>query len=284
MNVRLYKRFLKKSFAKQWKVLSKLRETAHEDDVIKTFRILIYHSIHPSYPLSIRPANFERQMKYLADNKFRVISLDRLQDFLDAEEKGNFIILSFDDGYADNFDYAFPILKDFNLPAIIFLATRFINQDKFDDYYQNARFYPGLRFLNWKQIDLMLSHGISFGSHTHSHIDLDNASSEEIEKEIITSKEIIEEKIGKAVHFFAYPFGQLNNINSKAVGILNKFGFKFAFSSIWGGFKTVSNPYILPRCLIDYNDTLEDFQSKLSGFWDYFRYVHLVKGLIKKAF
>lgn len=135
MNMRLFKRFLKKSFAKQWKVLSKLRETAHEGSFIKNFRILMYHTIHPSCPLSIRPANFERQMKYLTDNKYRVVSLDRLQDVLDSEEKGNFIILSFDDGYADNFDYAFPILKNFNLPAIIFLATRFINQDKFSDYH-----------------------------------------------------------------------------------------------------------------------------------------------------
>lgn len=275
---------MKKSFAKQWKVLSKLRETAHEGSFIKTFRILMYHTIHPSNPLSIRPANFERQMKYLADNKFKVICLDRLQDVLDSEEKGNFIILSFDDGYADNFDYAFPILKNFNLPAIIFLATRFINQYKFNDYHQNARLYPGLNMLTWKQIDLMLSHGISFGSHTHSHIDLGKASLEDIEKEIITSKEIIEEKIGKSAHFFAYPFGQLNNFNSNALRILNKFRFKFACSSIWGGFETIINPYILPRCLIEHDDTLEDFQSKISGFWDYLRYIQLAKGCIKKAF
>lgn len=284
MNGRLFKRFLKKSFAKQWKVLSKLRATTHEGSFIKTFRILMYHTIHPSCSLSIRPANFERQMKYLTDNKYRVISLDRLQDVLDSEEKGNFIILSFDDGYADNFDYAFPILKNFNLPAIIFLATRFINQDKFSDYHQNARLYPGLRFLNWKQIDLMLSHGISFGTHTHSHIDLGRASLEDIEKEIITSKEIIEERLGKPTYFFAYPFGRFDNFNKKSIRIISKLGFKFACSSIWGSFSDNLHPYILPRCLVEHDDTLEDFQSKISGNWDYLSYVHLVKGLIKKAF
>ena len=278
------KRIVKKGLARAWEIKRKSTEIFGSDRSIKIFRILLYHSIHPSYPLSIRPSNFERQMKYLADNKYRVISLDRLQEHLDSEEKGNFIILSFDDGYADNFDYAFPILKKFNLPAIIFLATRFINKDKLNNYYLKACLYPGLSLLIWKKIELMSSHSISFGSHTHSHIDLGKASLEDIEKEIIISKEVIEKKLGKSTHFFAYPFGGFNNFSTRTVRILTKLGFKFACSSIWGSFGKNFHPYILPRCLIEHNDTLDDFRSKISGNWEYLRYIHLVKGWIKKAF
>lgn len=278
------KRFVKKGLAKGWEIKRKFTETLSSGSSIKTFRILLYHSIHPFYPLSVHPDNFERQMKYLVNNKFRLISLDSLQEVLDSEVKGNFVILSFDDGYDDNFEYAFPILKKFNLPAIIFLATRFINQDKFNNGYQNSRLFAGLKFLTWKKIELMSSYGISFGSHTHSHIDLGKASLEDIEKEIITSKEIIEKKIGKSTHFFAYPFGRLNNLGSKTVKILTKFEFKFACSNIWGIVSKNFHPYILPRCLIENKDTLDDFRSKVSGNWDYLSYIHLAQGWIKKAF
>ena len=278
------KSFLEKVLARGWQIKRKFSETLNSGSSIKTFRILLYHSIHPFYPISIHPDNFDRQMKYLVDNRFRVISIDSLQEVLDSEEKGDFIILSFDDGYDDNFEYAFPILKKFNLPAIIFLATRFIDQDKFDNYYQNSRLYAGLKLLTWKKIELMSSYGISFGSHTHSHIDLGKASLEDIEKEIITSKEIIEKTTGKSTHFFAYPFGGFNNIGSKTVKILTKLGFKFACSSIWGRFYKNFHPYMLPRCFIDNNDTLYNFRAKINGNMDYLRYTHLVKGWIKKFY
>lgn len=170
------KRIVKKGLARAWEIKRKSTEIFGSDRSIKIFRILLYHSIHPFYPLSIHPDNFEQQMKCLVHNKFKVISLDSLQEHLDSEEKGNFVILSFDDGYADNFDYAFPILKKFNLPAIIFLATRFINKDKLNNYYLKACLYPSLSLLTWKKIELVSSHAISFGSHTHSHIDLGKAS------------------------------------------------------------------------------------------------------------
>ncbi len=278
------KRFVKKGLAKVWEIKRKLSETLSSDSSIKTFRILLYHSIHPFYPLSIHPDNFERQMKYLVDNKFRVISLDSLQEVLDSEMRGNFVILSFDDGYDDNFEYAFPILKKFNLPAIIFLASRFINKDKPYNIHLEARLYPGLKMLTWKKIELMSFYGISFGSHTHSHIDLGKSSLEDIEKDIITSKEIIKETVGKSTYFFSYPFGGFNNFSSKTIRILSKLGFEFACSSIWGSFSKNFHPYILPRCLVEHNDTLDDFRSKISGNWDYLRYIHLVKGWIKKAF
>ena len=280
MNKRLVDKFL----ARGWEIKRKFSETLCSCNSIKTFRILLYHSIHPFYHISIHPDNFERQMKFLVDNKFRVISLDSLQEHLDSEEKGNFIILSFDDGYNDNFEYAFPILKKFNLPAIIFLATRFINQDKFNNCHRKAGLYLGLKFLTWKKIDLMSFHSISFGSHTHSHIDLGKASLEDIEQEIITSKEMIEKNTGKSTHFFAYPFGGFNNFSSNTIKILSQLGFRFACSNIWGSFGKNFHPYILPRCLIEPNDTLDDFQSKISGNWDYLRYINLVKGWIKKVF
>ena len=75
------------------------------------FTILMYHSVNPSHQWSVRPKDFEEQIKFLASNH-RVLPL---KDFF--KFKKNSFAISFDDGYEDNFHYAFPILKKYNCPA-----------------------------------------------------------------------------------------------------------------------------------------------------------------------
>jgi peptidoglycan/xylan/chitin deacetylase (PgdA/CDA1 family) len=97
--------------------------------------IMMYHrvsSIENNYLMSSLPTvTFERQIKYLKEN-FQLISLDKLSELLKGPEKlpRKAAAITFDDGYKDNFVYAYPILKKYNAPATIFLSTGYIDTDK----------------------------------------------------------------------------------------------------------------------------------------------------------
>ena len=77
----------------------------------------MYHSINSNHPASVRPKDFEKQIKWLKDN----YSIVNLWDPLNFQEDS--VAITFDDGYEDNFIYAFPILKKYNCPATIFVTT-----------------------------------------------------------------------------------------------------------------------------------------------------------------
>ena len=96
-------------------------------------QILIYHRILPEidpFGIDVTPLKrFESQIKYLS-SYFNIISVDELlNNFTNNTVKKNTICITFDDGYLDNYQYAFPVLQKYNVPATIFLATDFMTLD-----------------------------------------------------------------------------------------------------------------------------------------------------------
>ena len=103
----------------------------------KSIVILNYHSVHPSHPLSTHPDAFYKQMQYLANN-FNIISLSDLPNYMNKIKTSNSksVIITFDDGYEDNYIYAYPILRKLNIKATIFTLSLDNSLDIwiFDDY------------------------------------------------------------------------------------------------------------------------------------------------------
>ena len=248
-----------------------------------TCRILTYHSVHPHHPRSVRPTEFEKQVKFLSDNNFKVISfveLLKMHQDPNCPQNEKYVILSFDDGYADNFTYAFPILKDYGLPAAVFLATRYIKKNKNFKPADEGILYKNLEMLDWKQMEKMAAEKIEFGSHTHHHIDSGIIARNLFEKEIIISKGLIEKYLRKPVNTFSYPFGK---IHPDGQAILKNNGFKTACTTSWGIFRIgTDNPLKARRCEIVNEDSIEDFRLKIEGDWDYMEYVHFLRGQVKK--
>ena len=157
--------------------------------------VLMYHSIGRNNVFStVSPENFEKQLCFLKKNNFNVITLSDFWRFLDKEEPlpKKTIILTFDDGYYDNFSYGWPILKRYKFKATIFLTTGLVGGVKIKKSGER------LKMLSWQEIEKMQKSGIiDFQPHTQSHPRLTEISPELIQKEIGESKQSIEQALVK---------------------------------------------------------------------------------------
>jgi peptidoglycan/xylan/chitin deacetylase (PgdA/CDA1 family) len=168
--------------------------------------ILVYHTIKPgpvsgsaaARLLTESPDAFEQQLKYLKDNGYQTISFTQLCDFL---EKGTPIperpaIISFDDGWDNQFAYAFPLLQKYGFTATFFVVTNYLD-------HQN--------FMKIEQLKTMIAAGMSIGSHSRSHPALAGIGNpRRLWDEIAGSKAFLEEQLGVTIDTFAYPYGSYN--------------------------------------------------------------------------
>lgn len=227
-----------------------------------TVPILMYHYMGGDRgSLTVSPESFERQMKYLRDHDYQVISLD---EFVEGKMAGkdfphNTVVITFDDGIEDNYTEAFPILKKYQIPATIFVITGLVGKT-----------YDGLDCLNWRQIKEMSAHGISFGSHSHTHRYLPNLSPDELIKEIEFSKFELEKQLGGTARHFCYPIGAFTHQVKKA---LKEAGYISASTTNRGFDRYNNDLYELQRIKIKDTDAIKPFHfwGKLTGYYNIFR-------------
>jgi peptidoglycan/xylan/chitin deacetylase (PgdA/CDA1 family) len=196
--------------------------------------ILNYHSVNTiafTDTPAVNPEVFARQMEFIRKNGYKVISLDEyIQKRLAGEKLINTVVITFDDGYDDNYTYAFPILKKYHFPATVFVVAKDINKP---------------RFLKSGQIREMEKDGITFGSHTINHAYLPAVLEEEdLRSEIIDSKLLLEKETGKPVDYFCYPIG---GFNDEAKALVKLAGYKAAFTTNRGRGKLNQDLYALKR-------------------------------------
>ena len=209
-----------------------------------TASILMYHSIGENTLFSsVAPKDFEKQMEYLKQNNFNVVSIETLYNYLlDGTIPLKTICLTFDDGYFDNFEIAFPLLQKYNFPATIFVNTHFMGKEI-------DRRGVKSKIFGWNESKIMESSGIiDIEPHTINHIKLHKSSDEEIEEEIIGCKNEIEKTLNKKCIFFAYPSGKYTQ---NVIEILKKNEFKLAFTVHKGLVWLTDNTLLLHRNSID---------------------------------
>lgn len=185
--------------------------------------VLNYHQVEPKdgNPLTLWPEQFEAQMEYLAAEGYTTITIDEMMDALEngtsLPEKS--VIITFDDGYADNYEYVYPILKKYGFKATIFLIYDFTNT------------YPN--YLTWDQVAEMKDSGlIHFESHTMTHANLAELTSvDELRHEIADSHDLLSEKLGYDMHYIAYPGGR---VNEEIERITSAAGYRGGFTVHYG--------------------------------------------------
>jgi len=196
--------------------------------------VLNYHQINNEdhNALTLSASEFEAQMNYLYREGYNTISPDQLADYLQNGQNlpPNPVLITFDDGYADNYRVAYPILQKYHFTATIFLITDFVNN------------YG--KYLTWNQIQEMSDNGLSFEDHTLSHISLPKASDEEISNQLLKSKEALESQIGKKVEYLAYPGGEYDQ---RVIQLTKNMGYRAAFTVNFGRDRVNSTMYTLNR-------------------------------------
>lgn len=217
---------------------------AAEDGVVvndnRGIPVIGYHSIGydqaGTSPLVISSEKFREHLQTLKDKGYTTLTMKQVEDYLINHESipAKSVLLTFDDGYEDNYTNMFPILKEFNMNAVIFVIPSYLDSGV---------------YLKRSEVKEMSDYGIDIESHTYSHKRLGDLSYEEQLKEVSLSKKAISDIIGKDVTSIAYPEGIYNDNTIKAV---KKAGYKMGFTIKRGYADRDDDIFQLNRVCVDY--------------------------------
>ncbi len=197
--------------------------------------ILMYHYIRDfndpndqiGTNLSVSPATFDKQIKWLKDNGYQSVNPDYLLNPYTLSFKP--VIITFDDGYKDAYTNAFPILTKYGFTGTFYIITSYVGKAE---------------YMSWAQIQELNKSSMNIGSHTLTHPDLANSTKARVIEEVMESKSTLEKKIGSEINDFCYPSGKYNN---EVIAELKKTGYKTAVTVKNGMVTQNSDLFELPR-------------------------------------
>ncbi|MGL5964298.1 MAG: polysaccharide deacetylase family protein [Fusobacteriaceae bacterium] len=270
---------IEKEFSKQ-EIISKIEKIYQRIYVFKKkndIPIIMYHRIiedepeekgvHGNYTLK---KDFEEQLRYLTEAgyetlNFEDLSGDKYKNRFDRMKKK--VILTFDDGYEDNYRVAFPLLKKYGCKAVIYIMGE-ATYNRWDTEHPTA---PEKKFdlMSDGQIREMQDSGlVEFGIHTLSHPRLSKLKTEEIDYEINESKRRIEKKLGLKTFSFAYPYGDYDERVKK---IAEDSGFQFIVATDSGSVCFSDDLGSIRRIGMFSKNTLFNFKRKVSGRYNFIK-------------
>lgn len=223
--------------------------------------ILTYHYVNDNDPHNtsvVTEKAFTKHMEYIYKHGYDVITLDQLVEAIKANKKlaHNKVVITFDDGYADNYFNAFPILKKYKFSAIIFLAVGEVFHKPY--------------MLSSNEVRHMKENNITFGAHAIGLYDyLPDFSQEKLIEAVQESKKIIEKQTGRPVYYFAYPLG---GYTTRVQEVVKDAGFKGAVATNRGMDRLNRDIFALRRIKMTNRDANPlSMWVKLSGFYNILR-------------
>jgi peptidoglycan/xylan/chitin deacetylase (PgdA/CDA1 family) len=236
--------------------------------------ILMYHSISddpqpgvaPYYKTTTSPVAFENQLRQLSRAGYKSVCLGAAMSLMKAgrELPDKTVVITFDDGFRDFYDLAFPVLKRHGHTASMFLSTAFIGNER--------RSFKGRECLVWNEVRELRDAGIEFGSHTVNHPKLYELRWREIEAELAVSKDRIERELQEPVASFSYPFAfpqHDGQFMAKFSSLLQTFGYESCATTIIGTVRAGDNPLCLKRLPVNSCDDQALLDAKLRGAYDW---------------
>lgn len=244
-------------------------------NVVRTFnhtnvsgaKVLLYHSISNQKsidPLGIRVSveNFNEQLSYLLQKGYEINSLS--ETILKRKFHQNVIAITFDDGYLDNLEVAALVLNKYKISATLFISTAYLNGDQ-----PRVNYWDKWDHLSVDQLKSLIKSGFEIGSHSHLHHKLNDFSDKELENQIRSSKQVLEDIVERDVEIFSYPYGFYNE---RIKNVVRNCGFKSACCNIIGMNDSNADLFELKRISILANDSLEEFKRKLNGDYNWLGY------------
>lgn len=233
--------------------------------------ILMYHKVGVApagsklMKLWVTPAEFRRQMEYLSKNGWHPITF---KDLYSHWDKGTPlpkkpVILTFDDGYQNNFTEAFPILRDFGFRAVIYVVVQTVG---FDNQWHNPASETRIPMISWAQLKEMQKAGWEIGSHTMNHPNLGRTDIKDVKREVEKSRAIIAEFLEETPDSFAYPYGAGEDVPA-VVQAVKEAGYRTAVTvhaGKWPIERFGDKPLNLPRAFVRGDDNMLDFHLHLT--------------------
>jgi peptidoglycan/xylan/chitin deacetylase (PgdA/CDA1 family) len=227
--------------------------------------VLMYHRVASSgsdlmNPYRISPVDFENQMQYLYKEGYYTVSFEEWYTAvkLNMPLPGKAVILTFDDGYLDFYNNAFPILSKYSFSAYNFIVTDFVNRINVWD----QKLSEEIPLMSWKHIHELNEKGIKFGSHTVNHKPLTALDPGQLACQFLNSLKTLKDHLGSHINSIAYPYGDYDPVVKHLAGAC---GFTFALTCEDGKCNKFSELLALPRIEISGLDTFESFIQKVES-------------------
>lgn len=243
----------------------------------KDLPVLMYHRVISSeeekgyYDTYVTTENFEKQMKYLKENNYQIITFKDLENGeykrrFDRDKK--YVIITFDDGYKDNYINALPILKKYDIRIVLYLVTD-LKYNKWDTDVNDRPKEKKFELMNLQEVKELLDSGlVEIGGHTTVHLDMPVCEEKFLKEDLKKSKEKLEKISGQKIVSFAYPWGR-NNENIRK--LVKEVGYKFAVSTESGSSCFSDDLFEIQRVGIYSKDDIEKFKKKISGNYPFMR-------------
>jgi peptidoglycan/xylan/chitin deacetylase (PgdA/CDA1 family) len=231
----------------------------------------------PDY--AITPEQFAEQMAVLAADGFTSLTLTEFQDAArgrrDLPERA--VLITFDDGYADNYFVAWPIAQQFGLKINLFVCTGLVAEksvpafEKLTDCMQASRaeFPEFWQPLSWKQISEMTSAGVGLGFHSHNHMNVARMRADDLVADIDRGASLLESQLAFQPNAFAFPYGHYGSYSNETIGFLQQRGFEMFFTTELGRTPLDRSAGVFSRIVVHTEDDVRTFRRKLHGGYDW---------------
>lgn len=249
---------------------------ALESEFGKRLPVLLYHRVGPELSgtvrgLTVSPERFERHVRWLARRGYKGICPTDWLRWI-REGKGlpsKPILFTFDDGYADLVEYAFPVLRRYGFGAAVYIVT---GQLGGSNVWDAARGCASLPLMTAEQIRFWAAQGIEFGAHSRTHADLRSLSAQELSEEVFGSCKDLESILGFRPLSFAYPYGFHNQIVDDCVR--TAFDLAFIADDDNEGLNYLqTDPHLLLRTMVQTNDSLLALECR--SRWGHYPFLDL---------
>lgn len=241
-----------------------IRKRKYEIPVLMYHRVIENMNEAGKTGIYITKEIFEKHLAYLKKNNYTTITFKELANIDITDKNKKYIILTFDDGYEDNYKVLFPLLKKYDFKCVIFLVSDL----EYNEWDFNNTGDMKLALLKEKQLLEMQKYGIEFGAHTMTHKNLTKISLDEAKKEIVDSKLNLKKKLNTEIISFAYPYGAYND---KIKKLVIEAGFKYAVATDNGPLFIEDDLFEIRRINVFDNTNLFRFRRKVSGYYNFLR-------------
>lgn len=291
-----------------WDLFSKRRKPDLRIPVLTYHRVLpelLEDEADPLY--TVLPEQFEAHLAFLAQEGFTSLSLTEFGEMARGLRPPleRAVVLTFDDGFADNYAVAWPLAQKYGIKLNLFVSTGLVgeprpvvmttngyllhaeaNKETFG-YQVHLNRYPHYwRPLSWEELGEMNRAGVELGLHGHSHRNLSLLSRQEVVRDVTSGIRLFQERLGYCPRFFSLPYGGHETNTPEIAALVQEMGFAFIFTILKGRVSLPTKDAVFPRISILQQDSVDAFQLKVFGAYDWLgiveRLLHKAKGFFKK--